>query len=481
MRPYLLRRIVPLMILFLGSGAGPFKLNPAQAQTIPFPSHPMPQEVLLDPANSPTTTRPLGVQAEPSRNDVLTARATPARRVVLGNGLTILIKEAPAHDFVALELLCRVGLQNEDTPQSGLIALWERLLSERLESATSAAYRVKTSVSAEPDFLRFTLIGRSEDLPSMLEALSYIIINDHYDEAMVGKEKRKLKEAIESGTGPNNQLYSIFRALFYRFHPYRRQYTSGVLALERISASTIEDFHRRYLVSDRMVLAVVGRLSRASADDELRRTLGDIKSQPIQDLSIAWEAKPVEKHIDLNTSANLGWVLVGYPAPPAGSDDHMPMMVIRMILSEGLSSRLFNEVREKKGLSYTIASVHPDLRGPSHFLTYIVTKPADTGKVRREVLKATERLRDELLTPDELAYAKEKVRGAVLLERETVSGLAFRLARAESIGLGYLYEENFERNLSKVTAAEVRRVAQAYLVKPTIIIARPAGRLYFDS
>jgi predicted Zn-dependent peptidase len=155
-------------------------------------------------------------------------------------------------------------------------------------------------------------------------------------------------------------------------------------------------------------------------------------------------------------------------------------MLIQAVLSEGLSSRLFNEIREKKGLSYTISSVHPDLKGPGHFLTYVVTRPADVGKVRREVLKQVEILKKELLPADELAAAKEKLRGAFLLESETVQGTAFRLARAESIGLGYSYEENFEKNLKKVTAQEIRRVAVTYLVNPTIIIARPAGRFYFD-
>jgi predicted Zn-dependent peptidase len=195
---------------------------------------------------------------------------------------------------------------------------------------------------------------------------------------------------------------------------------------------------------------------------------------------VPWEPKAQEKRIDLNTGADLGWVLVGYHAPTASSEDHIPMSLIQNILSEGLSSRLFNEIREKKGLSYSIASVHPDLKGPGHFLTYVVTKPADTGKVRREILKQVEIMRKELLPASELAAAKEKLRGAFLLESETVQGIAFRLARAESIGLGYIYEENFERNLQKVTAEELRRVAATYLVSPTIIIARPAGRFYFD-
>jgi predicted Zn-dependent peptidase len=411
----------------------------------------------------------------------MAARATPARRVAFANGMTVLLKESPAHDFVAVELLCQVGLQNEDTPTAGLIALWEKLLQDRLDEATADNYSVVSkTVSIEPDFLRFSVVGPSTDAKAMIDALAGIVANPTYDEAAVGKQRKILKEEIENGGGPNNQLYAVFRILFYRYHPYRRQHTSGTLALERVTAAVLSEFHKKYLVPNRLVLAVVGRYPRAETEDELRATFGPLKANVVNDLTVPWEPKAEEKRIDLNTGADLGWVLVGFHAPTAGSEDHIPMAIIRAILSDGLSSRLFNEIREKRGLSYTIASIHPDLKGPGHFLTYVVTKPADVGKVRREVIKQVEILQKELLPPDELAAAKEKVRGAFLLESETVQGIAFRLARAESIGLGYLYEENFEKNLKKVSAQELRRVAETYLVEPTIIIARPGGRFYFD-
>lgn len=457
------RRAFEMVIAALLASAAP-----GDAQPIPVPP----------PAKAPPTT---ASGSAPTRNEIMAARATPARRVTLNNGMTVLLKESPAHDFVAVEMLCQVGLQNEDTPNAGLIALWEKLLADRLDEATADHYRiVSKSVSIEPDFLRFSLVGPSSDAKAMIDALAGIVNNSTYDEQKVAKQRKILKEEIENGSGPNNQLYSVFRVLFYRYHPYRRQHTSGTLALERVNAAVLSEFHKKFLVPNRLVMAVVGRFPRVETEDELKTTFGPMKANVVNDLTVPWEPKAQEKRIDLNTGADLGWVLVGYHAPTASSEDHIPMMLIQAILSEGLSSRLFNEIREKRGLSYTISSVHPDLKGPGHFLTYVVTKPADVGKVRREVLKQVEILQKELLPPEELAAAKEKIRGAFLLESETVQGTAFRLARAESIGLGYSYEENFEKNLKKVTAQELRRVAETYLVNPTIIIARPAGRFYFD-
>jgi zinc protease len=418
----------------------------------------------------------------PTRTEVLAARATPARRILLPNGMVILLKESPAHDLIAVEMLCQVGLANEETPTAGLIALWSRIMEERLDDATADNYSiVDKSVSIEPDFLRISIQGPADDGEDMITALSDLVKDNVYDEKVVSRHRKKLVDDIEEGrAGAKNQLYSIFRTLFYRYHPYRRQHTSGTLAIERIDAQVLSEFHQRYLVPDRLVLAACGRLSRTTLDDLTRELFSPLQSRNEPDLSVAWEPKATEKRIDLGTRNNIAWVLVGYPAPSAGSEDHIPMMMIDAILSQGLSSRLFSEIREKKGLAYTVSGLHPDLKGPSHFLTYVITRPHDAGKVRRDVLKQAERLQEEPLNTQELEAAKRKLRGVFLSERETNRGIAFRLAKAESIGLGYGYEENFERKLTEVTSEDIRRVAKEYLVNPTIIIARPAGKLYWD-
>lgn len=418
----------------------------------------------------------------PTKTQVLAAKATPARRALLPNGMVILLKENPAHDLVAVELLCQVGLANEDSPTAGLIALWSEILKERLDKATADHYRlVDKNISIEPDFLRISIQGPSKEADTMLSVLSDLVKNSAYEPKLVNKKRRELVDDIKAGrAGSQNQLYSIFRTLFYRLHPYRRQHTSGTLAVERIDEKIIEEFHQRYLVPDRLVLAACGRLSRTRMEDRARELFSDLEAVNKPDFSVAWEPKATEKRIDLSTRNDIAWVLVGYPAPSAASEDHIPMKLINSILSEGLSSRLFSEIREKKGLAYTVSAVHPDLKGPSHYLTYVITRPHDAGKVRRDVLKQGQILQEELLTRRELEAAKQKLLGSFLNERETSRGTAFRLAKAESIGLGFSYEENFERRLSEVTPEDIRRVANDYLVDPTVIIARPGNKLYWD-
>ena len=169
--------------------------------------------------------------------------------------MVILLKESPAHDLIAVELLCQVGLANEETPTAGLIALWSRILEERLDDATEQHFRiVDKSVSLEPDFLRISIQGPAEDGEAMITALADLVKEDTYSEKVVARHRKRLVDDIKEGrAGSQNQLYSIFRVLFYRYHPYRREHTSGTLAVERIDAKVLSEFHQRYLVPERLV------------------------------------------------------------------------------------------------------------------------------------------------------------------------------------------------------------------------------------
>ena len=138
------------------------------------------------------------VMEAPSRTQVLAARATPARRILLTNGMVILLKESPAHDLIAVEMLCQVGLANEETPTAGLIALWSRIMQERLDDATADNYRiVDKSVSIEPDFLRISIQGPAGDGEDMITALAELVKDDVYDEKVVRRHQRKLVDDIE--------------------------------------------------------------------------------------------------------------------------------------------------------------------------------------------------------------------------------------------------------------------------------------------
>ena len=239
-------------------------------------------------------------------------------------------------------------------------------------------------------------------------------------------------------------------------------------------------FFKEHFASNRMVLSVSGRVNRSDVMDQAKKDFSAIKSVESRSLDIAWEPKASEKEIFLSANSSIAWVFLGYPAPNVSSRDYVAMKLIHALMGDGLSSRLFTEIREKRGLAYELGAVYPTLLGPSHMLTYTITKPNQVGAARNQIFKEIQRLKEHGVGNAELDDSRRKLIGNYLLERETNTGRAYNLAIAEVIGVGYEFDVNFIKNVESVTPAEIQQVAKRYLDNYTLVVARPGGRMYFD-
>lgn len=415
-----------------------------------------------------------------SPENVRAARATPVGRTVLPNGLTLLVTESPAEDMVAVELLVKVGLVEEKTNMAGVTRLVQEILKERIsDDETLELSGSLLKVETEPDYARISLLTTTEHFPNLLATLGQALANRTFTQAELDEARRTVIDDLDNQQGAFPQLYEIFRQTFYRYHPYRKSDRGSKLALERLDPTVLSQYFDTYYVPNKMVLSVAGRVDRLKLVERVRQEFGTLANRDQRLLEIPWEPKASEKEIQLSASSSIGWLFIGFPAPSVASQDYAAMRLIHAILGDGLSSRLFTEIREKKGLAYELGSVYPNLRGPSHLLTYIITKPSDAGRARDLLVKEVERLKKERVSADELVDARRKVVGKYLLERETNQGKALNVAIAEIIGLGYEYDVSFLKELEKVTPMRLQEVATRYLDNATLVVARPPG-IYFD-
>lgn len=432
---------------------------------------------LAPPAPAPT---PAASVASPSA-----IPAPPVTRTVLPNGLVLLVQESPFEDIVALELLVRVGLQQEGSNQAGLTGLIQGIVSDRItkDEAGDDLVEVTGSIvqaSAEPDYARISILTTPEHLDLLLGRLGQALRRRDSGKPEVERARDRALQALEGNQGAFAALYEVFLDTFYRYHPYKRT-TSGVPgSVRRVDPQAVDAFFQHYYVPNRMVLAVAGKVEQTALAQKVRQEFGRLAARRESTLDIQWEPKASEREVFLAAGSRLAWVFLGYPAPGVGSQDYAAMRVVHALLGEGLSSRLWTELREKRGLAYELGSIYPELEGPSHMLAYIVTRPNSVGESRRRILAEVERVRSEPVSLQELEDTRRKLIGNYLLERETNQGKAYNLAHAEVLGLGYEADVNFLRDLAAVTPEAVRRVAGLYLDRYTLVVARPGGRFYLD-
>jgi zinc protease len=139
-----------------------------------------------------------------------------------------------------------------------------------------------------------------------------------------------------------------------------------------------------------------------------------------------------------------------------------------------MSSRLFTELRDRRGLAYSVSVFETIRTGPALFAPYLGTAPANADEAVAGVLREVERLRTEAVEERELARAKTYLLASMAMNRQTSARRASLLALWELLGVGWDWPERFARSVEAVTAEDVARVARRYLVRPTVVVLRPA-------
>jgi len=175
----------------------------------------------------------------------------------------------------------------------------------------------------------------------------------------------------------------------------------------------------------------------------------------------------------LERPAQQAQILVGFVGPSVSDQDYAAVKVLSAVLGGGVAGRLFVELREKRGLAYSLGALNPSRAGPSFLVGYIGTAPASAEPAEAGILREIERIRSEPPTAEELARAKAYLQGTLAMDRRTNARQAWYLAFFELIGAGHEFPDRYVRDLAAVSAADVHVAAQRYLQRPTVVVLRP--------
>ena len=437
----------------------------------------------LNKVRPPATTYTLYDQVKPSRK-LPEVNSASVRRYALSNGLRILVQEVPYDDVVAIELLVNCGVFQEESNLAGytnfvLEMLLDRVASDNGEDIAEITGSV-IDVGVTPDLARMSIVTSSRYRDYWLERLCQALNKPVFSEKEVENVRSRLLISLKERGGGFSELYEIFLSQFYRYHPYKRSNFGSEAVVKKADARSLSAFMERHFASDHMLLSIAGKINGEAAAALIKKHLAGLEPHPDTVIATQWEAQAQEKEMYLSSSANMAWVLVGYPAPPMLSADYAAMRIATAAVGSGLSSRLWLELREKRGLAYELAGRYPELNGPSHFLCHAVCKATSVGEVRRRMTAEIRKFRDEGIGEQELEDTRNMLIGEYLLQRETSAGRALHAGMAEILGPGYEADAQYLRDLRKVTVADVNRAAKKYLNDPCVLVARPGGRFYLD-
>ena len=406
----------------------------------------------------------------------------PVARRVLSNGMTVLVREDPGVGVVAISLQVRAGSMFESEGSAGITNFLQRMLlrgTQRrsalalAEAAEDLGGSLDASGEVESAELRGAAIARQWE--ALLALLAEVVLEPTFPAAEIERERGLLLAQLQ--TRADNPLPRAFDTALrdlYGAHPYAWPALGRRESVAQVTRQALVAHYHAIYRPDRMVLAVSGNVSGAAvtqAADRLFRRLppaGGAPTAPSIEPAPRGEPRLVER------DAKQAQVLVGFLAPPVDHADYAAVRVLAMVLGGGMSSRLFVELRDRRGLAYSVGVLATARTGPALFVPYLGTAPPNADAALAGMLSEVDRVRVEPVDERELARAKAYLLGNLAMDRRTSARQAWYLAFYEVIGAGWDWPRRFAETVASVSAADLARVAQRYLVRPTVVVLRPA-------
>jgi predicted Zn-dependent peptidase len=412
------------------------------------------------------------------------AAQTPAAvvRHVLPNGLVVLVREDPGVGVVAASLLVRTGSAFEAPETAGVTNFLHRVMlrGTKRHSALAlaeAAEELGGSLDALGDVeyaeVRGTAIAGHWE--ALLGLVADVVLEPTLTAAEVEKERTLILGQLQTRADqPFPRAFDTALADVYGGHPYAWPALGRPESVKRLTREALAQRYAAAYHADRMVLAVAGNAPRArvvAVAERLFKRLPGAASPPVPP---AAEAAPRAERRLVERDARQAQVLVGFLAPPLTHPDYAAMRVLGAVLGGGMSSRLFVELRDRRGLAYSTGVLTTNRTGPSLFLPYLGTAPANAEAALAGVLAEVGRLRRDRVEERELARARAWLLGNLAMDQRTSVRHAWYLAFFELVGGGWDWPERYARAVEAVSVADLARVAERYLARPTVIVLRPA-------
>jgi len=370
---------------------------------------------------------------------------------------------------VAIGLWVKVGSRYERAEYAGVSHFIEHLLFKGTESRSaediaraidSVGGTLDAFTSRENTCFYAKVLG--QHLPLAVDLLSDLLLHPRLDSEDVEKERRVVLEEIKMvEDDPDDLIHDLFAQQVWRDHPLGRPILGTRQTLQAITRQAVIEHLRDYYQPNEVIVAAAGDLEHDRVVDLIRSALGNWQGRSVPSNG----GSPVcyhTVHHEERDSAQLHLVL-GAEGLPYNHRHRYAFFLQNAILGSSMSSRLFQEIREKRGLAYSIYSYQASYQDSGLMAVYAGTSAESYPQVVDLIRAEFARLRDEPVDLDELQRAKDQLKGNLLLGLEGTSSRMTRLAKAEIYFQRYFDLDEIIRGIDEVSAETFADLNRALL------------------
>ncbi|HUA84747.1 MAG TPA: pitrilysin family protein [Bryobacteraceae bacterium] len=404
-------------------------------------------------------------------------------RATLGNGIRVITEYMPHVRSVSVGIWIGTGSREEGPHETGISHFIEHMVFKgtKNRSAEQIARSVDSIGGGLDAFTSKELVSYNvkvldEHLPDAFDVVADLVRNPLFQEEDIEKEKGVILEELKMEVdNPEYLIHEIFSSNFWKGHALGRPILGTKQTIRGFDRDKVERYYRQFYTPANILITAAGSLDHDKLVRLVERHFQDLKARAATRLQ-----GPPRAHAPLvfrnKASLEQVHVYIGVPSVAMPDESRFSWLILNAILGGGMSSRLFQNIREKQGLAYTVYSELMMYRDAGCMLIYAGTSIKAAGKVVESIVHELRELSDKRVSEDELRRAKDHLKGSYVLSLESTSSRMGNLARQELYFKKFFSLDEMLESVERVTAEEVQQLAGQYFDPKNMAVAM-LGRL----
>jgi predicted Zn-dependent peptidase len=404
-------------------------------------------------------------------------------RDALPNGIRIVTERMPQVRSVSVGIWVGTGSREEEPHETGISHFVEHMVFKgtKNRSAEEIARSVDSIGGGLDAFTSKELVSYNvkvldEHLPEAFDVVTDLVRNPLFEQKDIEKEKGVILEELKMEVDtPEYLIHEIFSSRFWKGHALGRSILGTKQTIRSFDRDMVERYYRHYYAPSNILVTAAGNLNHRKLTRLAEEHLGDLKPRHVRPART--KPRPHAPLVFYNKSSlEQVHLYVGVPSIPMTHESRFACYILNAILGGGMSSRLFQNIREKQGLAYTVYSELAMYRDAGCMLVYAGTSLRSAEKVVKSIVHELHEVAATKVSSEELRRAKDHLKGSFVLSMESTSSRMSNLVRQELYFQKFFSLDEMLERIEQVTAEEVQALAQQFFDPKHIAVAM-LGRL----
>lgn len=389
----------------------------------------------------------------------------------LPNGQTVVVYEIKNNPIVTIDTWIKTGSINETDTNNGVAHFLEHLFFKGTKAYPTGEFdKILESKGAivnaatSKDFTHYYITIPSEYFDKAMELHSDMLLNPQIPRKELEKERKVvLEEIAKDGNTPSKKVYDNLNDMMYTTHPYKRKVIGTSDIIGTIRREEILDYFNKYYAPSNMVTLVVGDVDTQKAVSKIQQCFNQEYRKPIKKSFRKEGQLQTQKRKTDYADTQSGYMMIGFRGVNISDKDTFALDVLSEVLGGGKSSRLYRDIKEQRGLAYSISASNGSFRDDGIFYITANFTPTCLDKLEKSIFEEVKNIQKYGITDEELNRAKNMIIQDTYYSRESTSNITSELGYIMALTNSSALYDNYVDCVKKVTAEEVKATANKYL------------------